>query len=208
MDPHCRSRNSRRSSNNCCCCCYCCCQQLVVRSLFAGWRFSHVQRDCAELLTQAISQRSGLWSEWEQRNLQHEVRETGACPIILPLSEGSELTLQVLVDQWCNTDGGRSLTAFKPVMVQFGRSTEYGKNHSSISFNGPVHFPVRRDAAVVVCTFHAVSGVVHLGHSITSGHYRAILKQGSQWYMADDEVVASQTHIGSQVTKNVYVLWL
>ena len=158
----------------------CLSQQLVVRSMFAGWRFSSVQRDCAELLTQALAQRQGLWSEWELRDMLQEVRETGASPIILPLPDSGELTLQALVDQWCSSGGDRSLTSSKPVMVQFGRSTEHGKNHPSISFDGSVHFPVRRDAGVETCVFDVLSGVVHIGQRVTSGHYRAILKLGSQ----------------------------
>ena len=186
----------------------CLSQQLVVRSIFAGWRFSDVQRDCAELMTQAISQCYSLWSEWELRDSQQEVRETGTSPIILPLPGSSGLTLQFWVDQWRSESGGRALTSHKPVMVQLGRSTEHGKNHSSVSFDGPVLFPVKHGNVVEACEYHAVSGVVHLGQSVTSGHYRAILKQGSQRYMADDSVVASPVPMDLHVTKNVYVLWL
>ena len=54
----------------------CLSQQLVVRSIFAGWRFSSVQRDCAELITQALAQRHSLWAEWELRDILQVVRQS------------------------------------------------------------------------------------------------------------------------------------
>ena len=186
----------------------CLSQQLVVRSLFPGWRFSNVQRDCAELLSQAVTQRGSLWSAWVNRSDLRAVRETGACPILLPTPVESELSLQALVDRWSSADGCRVLNAQQPLLLQLGRSTEQGKNQSSIQFEGVVRFPVACGNEVEPRAFRAVSGVMHLGDRITSGHYQALLRHGSQWYLADDGVAAVPTHMGEQITRNVYVLWL
>ena len=93
-------------------------------------------------------------------------------------------------------------------MIQIGRSTAHGKNHACISFSGGVVLPVRTDAGVEQRTFGAVSGVLHLGENVTSGHYRAVLRQGSQWYIADDGVAAVPTSIGTHLTRQIYVIWL
>ena len=182
--------------------------QLVVRSLFQGWRFTNVQRDCAELLFQAVALRSDSWSKWERRDQQDVVREVGACPIFLRIPTESATTLQELVNYWVSDDGHRFLTAVRPIMIQIGRSTEHGKNHARVSFSGGVVLPVRTDAGVEQRTFGAVSGVLHLGENVTSGHYRAVLRQGSQWYIADDGVAAAPTSMGTHLTRQIYVIWL
>ena len=107
--------------------------QLVVRSLFRGWRFTNVQRDCAELLSQAVSQRSGSWSEWEQRDQHEVVRNVGACPIFLRIPTEHAISLQELVNRWVSDDGRKFLISVRPLMIQLGRSTEHGKNHSSVA---------------------------------------------------------------------------
>ena len=149
----------------------CLSQQLVVRSLFQGWRFSNVQRDCAELLSQAVTQQRSLWSEWEHRSVMQAVQDTGTCPILLPTPIEPELSLQALVDRWCYDDGCRVLTAQQPLMLQLGRSTEQGKNQSCVLFEGLVSFRVKCGANVEPRTFRVVSGVLRLGDRITSGHF-------------------------------------
>ena len=56
--------------------------------------------------------------------------------------------------------------------------------------------------------YKALAGVIHLGDRITSGHYRALLQHGAQWYLADDGVEAVTTPMCEHITRNVYVLWL
>ena len=181
--------------------------QLVVRSLFQGWRFTNVQRDCAELLFQAVDLRSGSWSQWERRDQHDVVREVGACPILLRIPTENATTLQELVDYWISDDGHRSLTAVRPLMIQLGRSTEHGKNHTNVSFSDRVALPVRTDMGVEQRSFRAVSGVIHLGERITSGHYRAVLRQGSQWYITDDGV-RQYLPVWVHLTQQIYVIWL
>ena len=129
--------------------------QLVVRSLFRGWRFTNVQRDCAELLTQAVSQRVGSWSEWEQRDQHDAVRDVGA--ILLRIPTEHEISLQELVNQWINDDGRKHLTSIRPLMIQLGRSTEYGKNHASVLFADQIYLPVLTGNGVERRQFQAVS---------------------------------------------------
>ena len=186
----------------------CLSQQLMVRSLFPGWRFSDVQRDCAELLSLAVTQRANLWAAWVNRSCLRAVPETGACPILLPTPVETELTLQELVDRWSTDDGRRVLNTQQPLMLQLGRSTEQGKNQTSIRFEGTVRFPIARGNEVVHGAYKALAGVIHLGDRITSGHYRALLQHGSQWYLADDGVEAVITPMCEHITRNVYVLWL
>ena len=95
-----------------------------------------------------------------------------------------------------------------PLLLQLGRSTEYGKNTCRVTFDSPVLLPVLGDAGVVPRSYSAVSGVVHVGERVTSGHYRAILLQGSQWYFADDATHAARTSMSQQIKSNVYMIWL
>ena len=97
-------------------------QQLVVRSHFSGWRFSPVQRDCVELITLAVAQRSGFWSQWEQFNSAGAISDTGACPLFIELPGDGEFLLQDLVDRWSRRDAGRYLTTCGPLLLQLGRS--------------------------------------------------------------------------------------
>ena len=183
-------------------------QQLVVRSLFSGWRFTSVQRDCAELMMQAVSLRGDYWAEWEQGENTGPRRETGGCPLLFPLPSGEAVSLQALAGLWSRDGAGRHLTARRPVLVQLGRSTEHGKSHALVDFGEPVHLPVRSGGVEMSCAYIAVSGVVHIGAGVTSGHYRALLLQGSQWYFADDGIMAARTLVSDHIRSNIYMLWL
>ena len=173
-----------------------------------GWRFTNEQKDCAELISRALEQRHTYWSEWEQRNGDGEVRETGACPVLLSVPGASATALQTLIDQWSGQGGGRYLTTHGPLLLQIGRSTEYGKNTASIDFDDIVRFPVLCAGEIVSKGYSSVSGVVHVGERVTSGHYRALLKHGAQWYYADDGVPAVYTRMSPHINCNVYTLWL
>ena len=77
----------------------------------------------AGLLSQAVSQRSGSWSEWEQRDQHEVVRDVGSCPIFLHIPTQPEIALQELVNHWVGDDGHKLLTSARPLMIQLGRST-------------------------------------------------------------------------------------
>ena len=96
----------------------------------------------------------------------------------------------------------------KPAILHLGRSTERGKNCSEVGFDAEVELPAFEEARTVMRAYLVTAGVVHIGRSVTSGHYRAILRSGSQWLYADDGVVAAPTAVCSAIRSGIYLLWL
>ena len=184
----------------------------MVRSLFPGWRFSNVHKDCSKLVMQAAAACSELWAQWELCIPQDNgirVADSGTSPILLGFNGERGRSLQDILSEWATVSGGdRALTANKPLILRLGRSTESGKNSSEMDFEAEVFLRVFDEARTSMRPYSVTSGVVHLGRRVISGHYRAILRSNAQWRNADDGVAAAPIAVNALIRSGIYLLWL
>ena len=56
--------------------------------------------------------------------------------------------------------------------------------------------------------YHVVAGLIHYGDSPHSGHYRAILRVQTSWWITDDGTPAVPCEPDDSLRRGLYVVWL
>ena len=148
-----------------------------------------------------------LWSE----------KGCNCAAIALPLIDVNQdsVNLQTLVHQWHDALGLCKLLsqASSALCLCLERATEIDtpKLQTKVLIDEMIAFPTYdlTNEDYTWTTYTPVGLAVHLGHTIRSGHYRAILKQDSTWYAYDDgKVPERRPNIPPFVESNVVFIWL
>ena len=74
-------------------------------------------------------------------------------------------------------------------MVQLGRHVEGAKNFARLSMEATAMVPCFSSGMQIELVPYSTQAiVVHIGPKPTSGHYRALLRDGAEWGYSDDGV--------------------
>eukprot|EP00439_Symbiodinium_sp_Y106_P077393 s432_g16.t1 len=194
-------------------------QMNLFRKLVPSWTYDAQQQDTAEFIHHLASNVPCLQVLWDCRCRTPEgirLHSQGAIPIPLEMSEPEKesTTLQALVDYWSSskTEAGdiTALTYPYPwVCLQLGRYRPAGKLMQKMDLPDHVQLPVfSEDSTVHWLQCYTKSAIIHLGRLPTAGHYRALLKVESFWYLADDAKTAEMLNLHAGHRRNLYVVVL
>ena len=179
-------------------------RQLVVRSICPRWSFGPTQCDASEFVMALLSERSELWFRWEERRVVQggiEVVDRGGPVFMLQVPRARSWTLTQAFHAWSEVGHPRAVSwSGRVLIVQLGRYVD-GRNAVMVPVfdeGGRVRLEEYRVAAVVV----------HLGPRPTSGHYRALLRDGDRWGYSDDNARATLVDLTAEHRKNAYLLFL
>lgn len=189
-------------------------QMNMFRQLTPDWRFTSEQQDTAEYLHALFSHTISLQAIWDSRTQTADgirLRTQGMMPIAMPLSlEGEPESLQVRIQHWHESQDITALTVAAPVVcIQLGRYVDAGKLRNQIDLPEKVQIPIFDEVSRIEWReYSLVSAIIHLGRSTRVGHYRAILRVGSLWFLTDDHKQAEPLTVHEGHLRNIYVLML
>ena len=186
----------------------------VLAAVTRGWTFDGNQHDSAEFMSAILPNLPGLQvCGWETRSPMeagYVVDEEGLSPIFLsaPMVD----SLQSMIEQWSRQLPIRALiTAERFVLLALPRYVGEGKNSNPIRLQETLSLPVFEAAGSDIAwhSFSLRAGVIHLGEEPTSGHYRSLISNASQWFLADDSRPPTACSLtDSLITGNAYLLLL
>ena len=189
-------------------------QMNMFRQLTPDWRFTSEQQDTAEYLHALFSHTISLQAIWDSRTQTADgirLRTQGMMPIAMPLRlEGEPESLQVRIQHWHESQDITALTVAAPVVcIQLGRYVDAGKLRNQIDLPEKVQIPIFDEVSRIEWReYSLVSAIIHLGRSTRVGHYRAILRVGSLWFLTDDHKQAEPLTVHEGHLRNIYVLML
>ena len=186
-------------------------QILIFRSLTPGWCFDATQRDAAEYLHSLLEATQLVPAFWDKRGLFPDgVRliDQGVMPIGMSIADCG--TLQGSILRWHGQSELHALTSASTLLcIQVDRYTLAGKIHHRLQFSDFVQVPCFTDGMNITWyRYQVVSVIMHFGRYTTSGHYRALLRVGNSWHLADDGRDAHEVQLVPGYERNAYVLWL
>ena len=178
--------------------------------------FEAIQKDTAEYMHVLISGSPELQVIWDTRASTVDgirLRTQGGQPIPIPIeSEHAPAleNLQDLIQNWYDAHDTTALTQAVPlILLQLGRYGPRGKVMTPVDLPESVLLPVFTETSSVIWhRYWAVGAVLHLGRTTSAGHYRAILKVGAQWFLADDAKAAVPVALHTGHHRNVYLIVL
>ena len=164
---------------------------LMWQPLLQQWRQPQRQHDIGEFMTHVMQKASpdSMRGTWHAMTMAGEVRDVGTFlgPLVVHLTEPTAThvaSLQALIDGWVDAGDGiqRLLFEAPPILcVQIARF--HGRRHIRKSLqqvslgNGEVRLQCRErpghDSELCIYRVQALS--VHIGHTPSTGHYRAVL---------------------------------
>ena len=188
-------------------------RQLVVRSMLPRWDFGPTQRDVSEFLLSFLSAASASWFRWEPRQAERDgirVVDTGGPVLFLEVPAQESWTPTQAFARWHEAEAVRAIPRVGSVLiVQIGRYINGRRDVSPIDLASDVLVPEFSEGVEVGRQAYRVQAVVmHLGARPTSGHYRALLREGNQWGYSDDGVTARIVGLHAEHQQNAYMLFL
>ena len=186
--------------------------QLLVRSLLPVWVFDGRQHDAAEFALAFLGGLGLTFGMWETRRLageQIDVLEQGQQPLGLEI-HGRTPALEGLIARWHRQDSTRALVDVPEVLVlQLARYRAGRKLHNRVVIPRLVRVPVFTDGMQTRwALFRLMAVVEHIGNSLDCGHYRAVLRIGTQWWHTDDSCAAIPVEWSIEFERRAYLLWL
>ena len=192
-------------------------QHMELRSLLSRWDFGPVQRDASKMLMHLLPQQSSAWAKWEARRNRDErlqVVDRGGPIFHLQLPVGDVFTLTEAFLLWQHAHEVRAVSHRGAILlVQLGRYVDGAKNFSRLSMEATTMVwtmvPCFSDGIQTELAPYSVQAmVIHLGPRPTSGHYRALLREGAEWGYSDDGVACVPVVPHAEHQRNAYVLLL
>ncbi|CAE7663237.1 HCN2 [Symbiodinium sp. CCMP2592] len=187
-------------------------QQFVLRSVMCNWPFNPAQQDTVEFISHLIETARIDVGRWESR-IQGpdavEVYTHDSGPVQIP-TVGRECTLQEAINKW-HQQGALHALCYPParLLVYLNRYTGAAKSFSQVWFDAEIAMPVfTHGMNLRWIPYQAISAVLHFGATPLAGHYRALLRDGSQWHFTQDGIRAKPQTILRQHRCNVYAVWL
>ena len=179
-------------------------KDLMWQPLVRGWRDINRQHDVVEFASYMFTRHhvAAVQGEWEARTGIPTVGQPGdtghsSQPLLLHLPHLPPglvtLKVQSLVDQWHAQEAIHAFTVAPSILfIQLGRFSSEGgrvqKVHSSVTVEETIQVPVFRDAGLYVRPqpYRCVATISHHGEHPRSGHYQAVLFEGSTFWCCDD----------------------
>ena len=173
-----------------------------------SWASPGTQHDAAEFLQflTAAASPALFQSIWQARSIVQDavnIMDQGAgCPLLLsvPPLASEQTTLQSMLDEWQSQAMVHGFDAAPmSVVLQINRFTQVGdtwtKSNQLIPVPETCSLPVFTDGLdLAFHRFRFRAGIIHLGSTPRTGHYRSILKpsEGSTLFITDDGVQAAR----------------
>ena len=188
-------------------------RQLVMRSTLPRWDFGPTQRDVSEFLLSFLSTESASWFRWEARQVGPggiRVVDRGGPALFLEVPAQEPWTPTQAFARWHAAEAVRAISHVgNALIVQVGRYVNGYKDVSRIDLASDVLVPEFSEGVEVRQQAYRVRAVVmHLGVRPTSGHYRALLREGNQWGYSDDGIAARIVGLHAEHQQNAYMLFL
>ena len=188
-------------------------QHTELRSLLSRWDFGPVQRDASEMFMHLLPQQSSTWAKWEARRYREErlqVVDMGGPVIHLQIPVGDVFILTEAFLLWQHAHEVRAVShRGAALLVQLGRYVDEAKNFSRLSMEATTMVPCFSDGIQTELVPYSIQAmVIHLGPRPTSGHYRALLREGAEWGYSDDGVACVPVVLHAEHQRNAYVLLL
>ena len=161
----------------------------AFREATMHWAFGGRQHDAAEFLQAPLD----LLGSWEARSSLAKgsiVQDTGVVPI--PLLHSATWTMRSLIQAWHLQRFPHAFSeAPEHTVLQTPRFVQEQKNEQPLQIDSQVQLAVflEQGTQVVWKQYGTVAVIHHTGHSASSGHYRACVRQENQWCHADDSVI-------------------
>ena len=185
------------------------------RCLTPHWQFTAEQKDTSEFLHELFAHLHSMQVIWDTRRRTDEgirLFTQGVQPVQIPIPNNPrQAPLQALITAWHQDNQDvTALTYHAPVLVlQLGRYSDQGKSFCKVDLPLEVQIPVFQDDSSVQWSDYTVSSLIlHLGRSTNVGHYRALLRAGSSWFLTDDSRVAERINLHDGHFRNSYVIML
>ena len=196
---------------------------LPWRQLMRAWSSPGIQHDAAEFLQflQATASPVIFRSLWHARSLVQDavtIMDRGdGCPLLLPVppSESASITLQSMLDDWQSQAMVHGFeSAPMSVVLQIGRFIQvdaaWTKSTRRVLIPDTCSLPVFTDGLNLEHRRYKFrAGLIHLGDSPRTGHYRSILKAevGPALFITDDGVYAARVTRAQEdmVQANLYL---
>ena len=188
-------------------------RQLVVRGLCPRWNFGPAQCDASEFLMALVSERSEQWFRWEERRVMQgsvEVVDRGGPLFMLQVPRARSWTLTQSFHAWSEAVHQRAVSwSGRVLIVQMGRYVDGHKDMSLAEIKHSVMVPVfDEEGRIRLEEYRVEAAVIHLGARPTSGHYRALLRDGDRWGYSDDNARSTLVDLTDVRRKNAYLLFL
>ena len=182
-----------------------------IRQISGPWAYNGEQQDASEYMAVVLDSAGAFSQVWCSRFEEDGIvadTDHGKAILLEMTTRGADL--QALIDEWQHQAHVHALSLQHPVVpVQIGRHSGGRKNQARLSFAEDVALPVFSNATCCLRTiYRPVAAVVHLGHECRSGHYRSILRWGSQWFYTGDGCRAVSCGMASEHLCNVCYIWL
>ena len=186
----------------------------ALSTVTAGWHFDGGQHDAAEfLLRMSRNLAPHFQNSWETRKEVPEgviVDEEGSLPVHIdvPLQD----SLQQIIRSWARQEHTHALLPSPGVVcVSLPRFTGGEKDLRAIQLEPTVSVPFFHSSTPEVTweEYSLEALIIHQGPSADSGHYRAAVKAGDEWYLGDDALAPSACALTDcLLTTGSYLLFL
>ena len=186
----------------------------ALSTVTSGWHFDGGQHDAAEfLLRMSRNLAPHFQNSWETRKEVPEgviVDEEGSLPIHIdvPLQD----SLQQIICSWARQEHTHALLPSPDVVcVSLPRFTGGEKDLRAIQLEPSVSVPFFHSSTPEVTweEYSLEALIIHQGPSADSGHYRAAVRAGDEWYLGDDALAPSACALNdSLLTTGSYLLFL
>ena len=138
-----------------------------------------------------LSERSEQWFRWEERRAvlgDVEVVDRGGPVFMLQVPRTRTWTLTQAFAVWSEAVSPRAISrSGRVLIVQMGRYVDGRKDMSLAEIEHSVMVPVfDEESRIRLEEYRIAAAVIHLGARPTSGHYRALLRDGDRWGYSDD----------------------
>ena len=185
---------------------------LMFRAMLPRWTYDAQQRDAAEYLLALLEATNLLQHTWVARDATgHGRRGFQGGPLVMMTILNRPCSLQDVVNAWEYEDQLQHylVEVGEHVIIQLGRYNEEDKIFTEVEFRETVTLPMQSaDGGIERVHFCPTAAVIHLGRTIHSGHYQAVLKVRDQWWLSDDDRSAVLEHENSRSLANVYLIFL
>ena len=185
---------------------------LMFRALLPRWTYDSEQKDAAEYLLALLDATHLLPHTWTANDASGRGRRGFQGGTIVPMRIlDRPSSLQAIINAWEYEDQFQHalVEVGEHVVVQLGRYRGEDKIFTEVDFLEHVTLPTQNaDGTVGYTTFRPTAAIIHLGRTIRSGHYQAVLRVRDQWWLSDDERSATILHEHPNCFANVYLVFL